>query len=454
MKKWRYYPYAQYKYVEIIGLISVKHLENGVLKMDLIKLYGNYIRKNMGSNPEKSWNLIRTGIAANGIRTKFMPDKKLPKGYQKLEQLVMKKTSQSFNNPDKYVWCNIFTPVEILQCFDLHVMSIESYSSFLSGLYCEDFCIDYAQNEGITPTLCSYHKGFIGAADMGLIPSPDFAVTTSLACDGNLNTFRYFGCKKDIEYKLIDVPYESDEESIKYVSNQLENLIKELEKRYDKKMDWDLLKEIIIRENESKKYLKEFIELQKYRYYPGTLTLQLFMVLATHLYIGTEEVKDLFYTMKEDIKNYPKLEGKKIFWTHVVPFYQPTLKNYFNFSEEYQIVANDMILDYMEELDPEKPLESLSKKMVNNIYNGPYENKIKFIEKMVKELDVDAVINFCHWGCKQSSGGSMILKEAMSKMQVPTLILDGDAMDRRNSHDGQIKTRLEAFLEVIDKEAE
>ena len=94
MKKWRYYPYAQYKYVEIIGLISVKHLENGVLKMDLIKLYGNYIRKNMGSNPEKSWNLIRTGIAANGIRTKFMPDKKLPKGYQKLEQLVMKKTSQ------------------------------------------------------------------------------------------------------------------------------------------------------------------------------------------------------------------------------------------------------------------------------------------------------------------------------------------------------------------------
>lgn len=29
------------------------------------------------------------------------------------------------------------------------------------------------------------------------------------------------------------------------------------------------------------------------------------------------------------------------------------------------------------------------------------------------------------------------------------LILDGDAMDRRNSHDGQIKTRLEAFLELL-----
>ena len=32
------------------------------------------------------------------------------------------------------------------------------------------------------------------------------------------------------------------------------------------------------------------------------------------------------------------------------------------------------------------------------------------------------------------------------------LILDGDGIDRRNSHDGQIKTRLEAFLEMLDTE--
>lgn len=45
-----------------------------------------------------------------------------------------------------------------------------------------------------------------------------------------------------------------------------------------------------------------------------------------------------------------------------------------------------------------------------------------------------------------------MLKEAMQKKDIPTLILDGDAMDRRNSHDGQIKTRLEAFLELINEE--
>ena len=43
----------------------------------------------------------------------------------------------------------------------------------------------------------------------------------------------------------------------------------------------------------------------------------------------------------------------------------------------------------------------------------------------------------------------MLLKEKLQEMDIPMLILDGDGIDRRNSHDGQIKTRLEAFLEML-----
>ncbi|WP_294403379.1 2-hydroxyacyl-CoA dehydratase family protein [uncultured Clostridium sp.] len=84
------------------------------------------------------------------------------------------------------------------------------------------------------------------------------------------------------------------------------------------------------------------------------------------------------------------------------------------------------------------------------MYNGPYERKVETVEKIVDELDSDAVIHFCHWGCKQSCGGVMQLKEAMRKKNIPMLILDGDCMDMRNCHDGQIKRRLEAFIEMIN----
>ena len=109
-----------------------------------------------------------------------------------------------------------------------------------------------------------------------------------------------------------------------------------------------------------------------------------------------------------------------------------------------------MNLDYRTPLNTEHPLDALAEKMVQNIYNGPYERKAKLVSELAQDLHSDGVINFCHWGCKQSSGGVMLLKEAMREENVPMLILDGDALDRRNSHDGQIKTRLQAFLELID----
>ena len=74
------------------------------------------------------------------------------------------------------------------------------------------------------------------------------------------------------------------------------------------------------------------------------------------------------------------------------------------------------------------------------------------VASLAERLTPDAVIQFCHWGCKQSSGCSLLLKEKLQEMGIPMLILDGDGIDRRNSHDGQIRTRLEAFLEMIEEE--
>ena len=49
---------------------------------------------------------------------------------------------------------------------------------------------------------------------------------------------------------------------------------------------------------------------------------------------------------------------------------------------------------------------------------------------------------------------ALLQKEAMKEEGIPMLILDGDGIDKRNNHDGQIKTRLEAFLEMLEGEEE
>lgn len=183
--------------------------------------------------------------------------------------------AKALSSGSRYIWGNILAPCEVINSMGIRMISVEALACFLSGYHLEDFFIDYAQSIGLAPTLCSYHKAFVGAVESGVCPKPKYAVTTSLSCDGNLNTFRFLEKQEQVPFSLLDVPYTNDE---------------------------------------------------------------------------------------------------------------------------------------------------------------------------------DAVIHFCHWGCKQVSGGSNILKNDMKEKEIPMLILDGDGIDKRNSHDGQIKTRLEAFLEMIEED--
>lgn len=422
--------------------------------MWVVDKYIDYVKEQTIEDPKKSWGKILLGFQANKLRTKILPKKGLAKGYQKLEAMMMSFVADALSHSESYVWGNIFSPCEITQCFGLRTLSIECLACYLSGYHLEDYFIDYAQNTGIAPTLCSYHKTFVGAIDSDAVPVPQYAVTTSLSCDGNLNTFRYLEKKRGVPFTFLDVPYGDDEASVEYLAGQLEEFTAELERRFGRRFEEDKLKEALRIENETRKELMCFFQLQSEYYYPGELISHLYMMMGMHLLIGTQEFLDLIRYMNEEIKTYPKFEGKKILWVHLLPFYQESLNQCFNGSQDYQIIASDIILDSVEELDPEKPFHSLAKKIIRNMYNGSYFHKAQMVGQLADTLKPDAVIQFCHWGCKQSSGGSVLLKEEMQKKGIPMLILDGDGIDKRNSHDGQIKTRLEAFLEMLDTEKE
>ena len=235
---------------------------------------------------------------------------------------MMSFVADALCQPDSYVWGNIFSPCELIRCFGLKTLSIECLSCYLSGYHLEDYFIDYAQNTGIAPTLCSYHKTFVGAIDSDAVPVPDYAVTTSLSCDGNLNTFRYLEKKKGVPFTFLDVPYGDDGASVEYLAEQLREFAHELEERFAVRFDEEKLKESLRIENETRKELVEFFRLQSEHYYPGELISHLYMMMGMHLLIGTQEFLDLIRFMNEDIQTYPKFEGKKILWVHLLPFYQ------------------------------------------------------------------------------------------------------------------------------------
>ncbi len=417
--------------------------------MNAIRTYGNLIKKCAPAHQKAALRLIKAGRVLEQFSSRFITTKGLPDAYKFLNHYAVNEVLQGLRHPENTVWANLFAPVELLQCFGVHVLSMECLSSFLSGFTIENYFLDFAEGEGFSPTLCSYHKNFIGAADAGILPPAAFALSTSTICDANVGTLRHLSQKHHIPSFLLDIPEQETPRTVAYVVRQLEELIARLEETFGKSMDYDELARILARENASKAAYLRILKHMKTKAYPSTLTLQMYLLFASHLSIGTPEILSFFEQMEAEVAAAEDFDGLRILWVHLVPFYQETLQSYFNNSATCQIQTMEMHLDYTEELDITNPLEALAKKMINNVYTGSFERKAALVQQLATDLDSDGVISFCHWGCKQSFGGVALLKEKMQEINMPFLVLDGDGMDRRNSHDGQIKTRFEAFLEVV-----
>lgn len=422
--------------------------------MNLVKSYGkivkNYVEK---GKTETALKLITFGLNYSIKQIQYFPKKDMPEALRYLNKLSLRFMSDSLMHPENYCWTNIFAPTEFIHAFGLKPLCIESFSSFMSGFYSEDLFIDKAEASGISENLCSYHRAFIGAAESRLLPKPKFAVTSSMLCDGNINTFRYLSNLYKIPYYIIDVPYEYSKDSENYVANQLKEMVKMIEDATHKKLDIDRLKEVIETENETYKYIHTYAQKLSTRYYPNTLTLEMYKLFATHVFMGTNDAKEFYKLICEDIDKYKEGTGKRIFWVHLLPFYHNVLKESFNYNTDYQLIGMDLNFDYPdEELNPNDPYNSIARKLLLNCFNGSFDRKIERILKTIKELNADAVINFCQFGCKQSSGGALMLKKALNDAGYPFLSIDGDAVDRRSSHEGQIKTRLDAFFEILNND--
>ncbi|QGU96160.1 2-hydroxyacyl-CoA dehydratase [Clostridium bovifaecis] len=417
--------------------------------MNLVKTYGNLIKKSM-NNPKTALDLFKLGLHLEKLRLSIFSNKSLPTSLQYLNKICVQYVLEPLTHPSSSALVNLFAPTEILHAMGIYPLFVEAFSSFLSGFIIEDYFIDYASNSGLSETLCSYHKAFLGAIQSQLIPKPKFAVTSSMICDANINTFSYIAEEYNIPLYTVDVPYEYSKEAEFYVSTQLKEMVKFIEDSTNKKLNLDRLKDVIKLENQSINYNKKFLESLKDKYFPNTLTLEMYKLFLSHVAIGREETYKFYKMQLDDIELSPKSHGKRFLWVHLLPFYHESLIKYFNFNEDYQLLTCDFNFDYMEELDCDHPFEALAKKMLLNQYNGQFQIKADNISSMCKELNADAVINFCHWGCKQSSGGTMLLKETLRKNHIPFLSMDGDGIDRRNTGNGQIQTRLEAFLEIIE----
>lgn len=418
--------------------------------MDIVKTFGNIIEKETLKDSKAARRLLLTGYRAQRLALSALPDKKLPPSKRYVARAVMDVIIRALAHPEDAAMVSMFTPCEILSVVGITPYSVETLSGYLSGTKCEKVFLEHTAGEGIPETMCSFHRIFIGAADTGLMPKPKLMVYTNLACDGNMITFPYLSHKYDIPSYFIDVPYEKSEDAVQNVAKQLKEMCAFVADMTGRPVREDALRKAVGRSARTASNYINYLGYQKERRLPGDLTSEMYSVFMNHILLGSKESEKYSKMLLDDIKKAPTSSGLRLLWLHLLPYMQPSVKELLNFNDKVFVTACDLAYEsMMPPMDASRPYESMARRMVYSCYNGSPERRILQAVNMAKHAGADGAVIFAHWGCKATLGAAQLIKEALEDKGLSTLILGGDGCDPSNSSDGQIATRLGAFLEML-----
>lgn len=418
----------------------------------IVEKFGQVIQDQCEKNPAAARKLLLAGYHAKNMQLKTKPGKHVTKAAQFASVETMNSMIAPLAHPEKAAMVSLFTPCEMLQVAGLHPYSCEGFGCYLSGTHAERAFLQYAENEGLPETFCSYHKIFIGAAEKGLMPKPRFIINTTLACDANLLTFRRLAEFFGVEQYVIDIPYGQDDGAVDYVTEQLRGMKTFIEKQMGKPIDENRLRRAVERSQRSMNNYTRYMQMSADKQILQSVTDQMFSAFALHNLLGSEETEK--YTIKclETAKKAPAASGKRLLWMHTIPYWVHPLRDVLDYNEKVQVVGCDMCFEGLIKGDPTDPYRAMAQRIVYSAFNGPVQRRIDRGLEAARELKADGVIWFCHWGCKHTLGGAQLAKQKFEEAGYPCLILDGDGCDRSHGGEGQMATRVEAFIEMLEGE--
>ncbi|NLN07684.1 MAG: 2-hydroxyacyl-CoA dehydratase [Firmicutes bacterium] len=423
------------------------------IEKKIVKTFGNIVSRQVCTNPARVRRLLAAAYGLVGWRNSLLRKSGLEEAYTKMGAALSRLICKSFLHPENSIMVNIFFPCEILHSLDIIPVFPEVLSAYLVNSGCEQVFAEAAENADVPESFCSYHKIMIGFAETGVLPKPLSIVNTTLACDANRLSFRRLAEYYRIPHLVVDVPDKIDREAEHYVAAQLRAVTATLEDSCQRKMNWNRLCEAVSIADRSLKSFRDYLEIRGNCSLPVTMSGELYSLIATHVLLGTPEGEDYFKTLKQVAQTAPPSAGKKrILWLHILPNWQDSMRAVFEQNGRCEIVGCDITYDVLIEMDPRRPYESMARRLLHNINNGGAERRIAAAVFYAKKLRADGVLIFCHWGCKQTMGLSQLAKNTLEAEGFPTLVLDGDGCDSRNVSDGQMVTRVNAFLEQLEGE--
>lgn len=364
----------------------------------------------------------------------------------------LKNTKNAYLKRGPVVWANLLVPSELIIGAGCIPFYPEMAAAVVASAGLAPRFIDRSTEEGFSPDACSFHRCMLGGAVDGYLPEPDYLLTANYPCDSAPLSFGYISDLYGAPHAILDVPLPGRASREMLLAEQLEGAAREMaglsgftEVKLEEGME-----EAVELSNAALHHLREIEEFRKLSdcTLDGKDTMGNISVLSACM--GSRAGVEFYRLLAEELQKRGN-EGEdtiRIMWMHIKPWYSQKI---FDILDHHgvRVVCEEYTHSCWEPMDPSQPYPSLASKLGGHFLVGPVERRVSYLTRLAKDYRVDGAIHYNHWGCRQSCGGAMQVKKALQDEGVPTLLLDGDCVDEREYQEGQISTRLEAFLESL-----
>lgn len=374
----------------------------------------------------------------------------------------------------KVAWCTSVGPAELLHAMGFLVYYPENHGALLGATRMATDVIPAANAVGYSPDICSYLTADVGAYLKGTtpltkayglesIPKADILVYNTNQCRDVQDWFAFYA--REWNVPLIGVHTHRNIKSVERyhiddLVEQMKALIPTLEQVSGNRFDIDKLRETVGLAKRCTELWRKVLECgavtpAPLTFFDATIHMAPAVVLrGLPEAIGYYEL--LLKELKERIENgVAAVSGEKhrLYWDGM-----PIWGKLRDLSELFSSLKTNVVAStycnswIFDAFDPAQPFESMARAYTELFIVRDESFKEAYMDAWIREFSVDGVIFHDARTCPNNSNSRYGMPQRMtSRLNVPTLVINGDLNDLRCYSEEQTKTNIEAFVEQLDQ---
>jgi len=388
---------------------------------------------------------IETALSANPIN----------KSARKMYALeIAKLGSRLYSGENRVAWCGIAAPFDILSAMNVTSCFVEFIGAMLASTGLSSEFLIEAEHAGFASDICGYHRAVMGATRKGMMPAPDFLIATTCPCSGGIAVMENMAAHFKKDLFVLNIPQQETGAGVRYLADQIREMVRFVSHHTGQILDEEKLRTAVIRTNQAREIMAETYEFAKQIPSPadGIMLANFGIVMA--LLLGSDAGVTVAQAYRDEFEKRAKTGGSgkekiRLMWIQNRIQYKNPLVDMLE-KEFGAIIVIDELNDITwDAIDPDDPYTGMARRSISIPFNGEATRRIDHLKKLAVEYKIDGAINPCNWGCRQGTGAKGLITEGLKEIGVPVLNLEVDCVDHRTFADGQIKTRMEAFIEML-----